>query len=284
MTRKLTITLATIVSVLGAACTGETASTTTSTAAEATTSSMAVTTTTSLAATTTTVEEAMEHDEGADGADPEITPEVAADLALIRSGSARYVNDLDAAVEDGFFIITKMIPDMGYHFLNPNVEGFDIGQPPILVYGRDGDDWELGAVEWVFSEEPAVPPMEDATHGLPLRRRSVRGDGQRRRVRRDPHRNRGRLHLLASRSRHLPCLGVDAQSRRALSRHQPSDDRPQRRLKARCARGLRYLVSGTWTRSHRQESDLGPGASGPLSAPSPGTRLDSAHEADPALD
>ena len=165
MTRKLTITLATIVSVLGAACTGETASTTTSTAAEATTSSMAVTTTTSLAATTTTVEEAMEHDEGADGADPEITPEVAADLALIRSGSARYVNDLDAAVEDGFFIITKMIPDMGYHFLNPNVEGFDIGQPPILVYGRDGDDWELGAVEWVFSEEPAVPPMEDATYG-----------------------------------------------------------------------------------------------------------------------
>ncbi|HSJ84733.1 MAG TPA: hypothetical protein VLA91_13030 [Acidimicrobiia bacterium] len=135
MTRKLPITLVMIVSVLTAACTGETASTT-STAVEATTSSVA-----------------------------ESTPGIAADLALIRSGSARYVDDLDAAVEDGFFIITQMIPDMGYHFLNPNVEGFDIGQPPILVYGRDGDDWELGAVEWVFPEEPAEPPMEGATYG-----------------------------------------------------------------------------------------------------------------------
>ena len=135
MTRKLPITLVMIVSVLTAACTGETASTT-STAVEATTSSVA-----------------------------ESTPGIAADLALIRSGSARYVDDLDAAVEDGFFIITQMIPDMGYHFLNPNVEGFDIGQPPILVYGRDGDHWELGAVEWVFPEEPAEPPMEGATYG-----------------------------------------------------------------------------------------------------------------------
>jgi len=165
MTRKLAITFATIASVLVATCAGETASTTTSTAVDVTTSSVAKTTTTSHAATTTTIEEAMEHDEDADGADPGITPEVAADLALIRSGSARYVSDLDAAVEDGFFIITQMIPDMGYHFLNPNVEGFDIGQPPILVYGRDGDNWELGAVEWVFPEEPAVPPMEDATYG-----------------------------------------------------------------------------------------------------------------------
>jgi hypothetical protein len=141
MTRRLTIALATIVSLLVTACSGDqTASTTTSPMVEETTSSVAGTTTT-------------------------VTPEIAADLAQIRAGTARYVNDLDAAAEDGFFIITQMIPDMGYHFLNPNVEGFDIGQPPILVYGRDGDEWELGAVEWVFPEEPAEPPMEGGTYG-----------------------------------------------------------------------------------------------------------------------
>ena len=164
MTRRLTVTLATIVSLMVAACTGQTVATTTSTAADVTTTP-ADSTTTSLVETTTTAEEPMEHDEGADGGDPEITPEIAADLAQIRAGTAQYVNDLDAAAEDGFFIITQMIPDMGYHFLNPNVEGFDIGQPPILVYGRDGDQWELGAVEWVFPEEPAEPPMEGGTYG-----------------------------------------------------------------------------------------------------------------------
>jgi len=164
MTRRLTIALATIVSLLVAACSGDqTASTTTSPAVDETTSSVADTTTTSLEPTTT-VEEAMD-DDNADGGDPEITPEIAADLAQIRAGTAQYVNDLDSAAEDGFFIITQMIPDMGYHFLNPNVEGFDIGQPPILVYGRDGDEWELGAVEWVFPEEPAEPPMEGGTYG-----------------------------------------------------------------------------------------------------------------------
>ena len=164
MTRRLTIALATIVSLLVAACSGDqTASTTTSPAVDETTSSVADTTTTSLEPTTT-VEEAMD-DDNVDGGDPEITPEIAADLAQIRAGTAQYVNDLDSAAEDGFFIITQMIPDMGYHFLNPNVEGFDIGQPPILVYGRDGDEWELGAVEWVFPEEPAEPPMEGGTYG-----------------------------------------------------------------------------------------------------------------------
>lgn len=164
MTRRLTIALATIVSLLVTACSGDqTASTTTSPAVEETTSSVADTTTTSLEPTTT-VEEAMD-DDNPDGGDPEITPEIAADLAQIRAGTAQYVNDLDSAAEDGFFIITQMIPDMGYHFLNPNIEGFDIGQPPILVYGREGDEWELGAVEWVFPEEPAEPPMEGGTYG-----------------------------------------------------------------------------------------------------------------------
>ncbi len=94
-----------------------------------------------------------------------ITPALAADLQAMRMGTARYATDLDAALADGYFMITQMIPDMGYHFLNPGVEGFDPAKPPILVYGRDGDAWELVAYEWVFPEEPAEPPMDGATYG-----------------------------------------------------------------------------------------------------------------------
>jgi hypothetical protein len=44
-----------------------------------------------------------------------------------------------------------MIPDMGYHFLNPTIQGFDITKPPILVYEHHGHAWQLGALEWVFT-------------------------------------------------------------------------------------------------------------------------------------
>jgi hypothetical protein len=100
------------------------------------------TTTTSTAETTTSVAETSGHERDTDAGDSEITPEIAAQVAQIRAGTAKYANNLDAAAEDGFFIITQMIPDLGYHFLNPNVEGFDIGQPPILLQQRWG---RLGA-------------------------------------------------------------------------------------------------------------------------------------------
>lgn len=94
-----------------------------------------------------------------------VTPELADQVASMRAGTAKYVIDLDAARDDGYFIITQHIDDMGYHFLNPEVEGFDPAEPPILVYARDGDDWRLVAVEWVFPEEPDEPPMDGATYG-----------------------------------------------------------------------------------------------------------------------
>lgn len=119
-------------------------------------------TTTTVAPQATTTA-AHEHEAGSDQV--EVTPELAEDLASIRAGTARYANNLDTALQDGFFMITQMIPDMGYHFLNPNIEGLDIGQPPILVYGRDGEEWELAAVVWVFPEEPEQAPMEGATYG-----------------------------------------------------------------------------------------------------------------------
>jgi hypothetical protein len=87
-------------------------------------------------------------------------------LAQARVATAKYVTDLDAAKADGYRIITQMIPDMGYHFLNPSITGeFDITKPPILVYQRNGDDFHLGALEWVFPEKPKRKPIRGAKYG-----------------------------------------------------------------------------------------------------------------------
>ena len=88
-----------------------------------------------------------------------------AQLARARLATARYAVDLKAAKADGYQVITRMIPDMGWHFLNPAVQGFDVRKPPILVYERHGHTWQLGALEWVFPEKPATPPLPGATYG-----------------------------------------------------------------------------------------------------------------------
>jgi len=90
---------------------------------------------------------------------------LAGQLADARIATAKYALNLKQAKEDGYFILTRGIPDMGYHFLNPNITGFDITKPPILVYEKHGDSWQLGAFEWVFPETPATPPLDGATYG-----------------------------------------------------------------------------------------------------------------------
>jgi hypothetical protein len=90
---------------------------------------------------------------------------LATQLAKARLATARYATNLHAARADGYQIITRMIPDMGWHFLNPAVQGFDVTKPPILVYERHGRSWQLGALEWVFTEKPASPPLPGATYG-----------------------------------------------------------------------------------------------------------------------
>ena len=57
------------------------------------------------------------------------------------------------------------LPDMGWHYRNPSIQGFDITKPPILVYERHGRSWQLGALEWVFTEQPASPPLPGASYG-----------------------------------------------------------------------------------------------------------------------
>jgi hypothetical protein len=88
-----------------------------------------------------------------------------ADIAAARLATAKYVTNLAAAKSAGYQIITRMIPDMGYHFLNPNVKGFDVRKPPILVYEHHGSTWQLGALEWVFTSKPAKPPLPGAQYG-----------------------------------------------------------------------------------------------------------------------
>ena len=93
------------------------------------------------------------------------SPTLVADLALARAATVKYVSNLQLAKASGYGIITKMIPNMGYHYMNPNVKGFDVRKPPILVYEHQGTKWQLGAIEWVFTSKPATPPLPGARYG-----------------------------------------------------------------------------------------------------------------------
>jgi hypothetical protein len=95
----------------------------------------------------------------------EKSPAFADQLASARVATAKYATNLGQAKADGYKIITRMIPDMGWHFMNPKIQGFDVRRPPILVYERKGHNWQLGALEWVFTEKPATPPLPGATFG-----------------------------------------------------------------------------------------------------------------------
>jgi len=88
-----------------------------------------------------------------------------ADIVSARLATAKYATSLAAAKAAGYQIITRMIPDMGYHFLNPSVKAFDVRKPPILVYEHHGNAWQLGALEWVFTSKPAKPPLPGAQYG-----------------------------------------------------------------------------------------------------------------------
>jgi hypothetical protein len=90
---------------------------------------------------------------------------LASQLATARLATAKYATSLPAAKADGYQLITRMLPDMGWHFLNPTIQGFDLTKPPILVYERHGRRWQLAALEWVFPQTPTSPPLPGATYG-----------------------------------------------------------------------------------------------------------------------
>ena len=89
------------------------------------------------------------------------------EIAQARMATAKYATNLAKAQADGYQIITKMMPNMGYHFLNPGISGFDVRKPPILVYEHTSKNtWQLGALEWVFTSIPKTPPLPNATFGF----------------------------------------------------------------------------------------------------------------------
>src|SRR5207244_12905534 len=94
-----------------------------------------------------------------------VPAKVVAEIARARLATTKYAMDLESAKADGYAIITPMIPNMGYHFLNSKIQGFDVTKPPILVYVRKGEAWELVAIEWVYPKKPDAPPLKGATYG-----------------------------------------------------------------------------------------------------------------------
>lgn len=87
-------------------------------------------------------------------------------LANARLATAKYATDLKRAKADGYTVtVTRHIPDMGWHFLNPAYTKFDVTKPAILVYVKRGSRWQLVAFEWVFPEKPAKKPLPGATYG-----------------------------------------------------------------------------------------------------------------------
>jgi hypothetical protein len=86
-------------------------------------------------------------------------------LARARVATAPYVSNLDLAKADGYRIITPMMKNMGFHYLNPGITGFDVTKPHILVYTRRDGKYQLGALEWVFPKKPKHAPLKGAKYG-----------------------------------------------------------------------------------------------------------------------
>jgi hypothetical protein len=97
---------------------------------------------------------------------PAAAPSLTQQLATARLATAKYATSLARAKADGYQIITKMMPNMGFHFMNAKIAGFHIRKPQILVYEHTSPKtWQLGALEWVFPKMPASPPLPNATFG-----------------------------------------------------------------------------------------------------------------------
>jgi hypothetical protein len=91
---------------------------------------------------------------------------LAGKLSAMRTATAKYATNLGAAKAAGYQIITPMMPNMGFHFLNPSIKGFSASKPQILVYEHLAGRWQLGALEWVFTKMPTKTPLPNATFGL----------------------------------------------------------------------------------------------------------------------
>lgn len=97
---------------------------------------------------------------------PAATGTLTGDIAAARVATAKFATNLGRAKADGYKVITPMMPNMGIHFLNPKITGFNLRKPEILVYEHTSSGWQLGALEWVFPSMPKNPPLPNATFGF----------------------------------------------------------------------------------------------------------------------
>jgi hypothetical protein len=86
-------------------------------------------------------------------------------LAKARVATAKYAFDLGKAKTAGYKQITPVMKNMGLHYLNPDIKGFNVTKPQILVYSRRDGRYQLGALEWVFPSKPKKAPLKGATYG-----------------------------------------------------------------------------------------------------------------------
>jgi hypothetical protein len=91
---------------------------------------------------------------------------LAKELARARVATAPFATSLEKAKAAGYTLqITPNMPGMGFHFLNPKITAFDAAKPPVLVYVKRGNAYQLAAFEWVWPEKPARAPLPGATYG-----------------------------------------------------------------------------------------------------------------------
>jgi len=93
-------------------------------------------------------------------------------LADVRAATARYV-DIDRARADGYVQVSDMERDHGYHFVHPNAwawaaagsvlsPALDLARPPVLLYVRRAETWQLAGVEYMLPRRPADEPFPGA--------------------------------------------------------------------------------------------------------------------------
>ena len=86
-------------------------------------------------------------------------------LRVALKATSKYAAGLALARHDGYRAVTQYVPGVGLEVMNPNLKGFDVRKPAVLIYEHRGSSWRLGAVEWVFPDKPARPPLAGARYG-----------------------------------------------------------------------------------------------------------------------
>ncbi len=93
-------------------------------------------------------------------------------FAEVRAATMRYL-DIGKAREEGFVQISAMEPLHGYHFMNVNAQvlstlsrawavDLDLAKPPILLYVKQDNSWQLVGVEYALPGQPAQNPFPGA--------------------------------------------------------------------------------------------------------------------------